>query len=483
MAQEWVEVEVPSTPAGAADELQAAASWTVGLEQSFKGLFAWLPGPAVQTGGCTERSPGHARPDKEKENSESETSVVHEHVSALLNAKGEDGARPLLLILPHAQQGQATVFWEVAAAFHGSCLRVVYAKGSDEELQSVLGQGLSDDGLVTEGTGIMILSLRGGVAKTCAFRGDVSSFEELAYFCASVLHSDYLFGAGAFLRKEGFVRFLCPDSMLEVLGDGIPKCSSEPQEPASGTCGAGMTPWGCWQQASEDADPPCAILVTRTSQAPDWFVAASRLLAPRIRSPRPSRLRVPSTCRGPAIVLTARDMRHDMRSAARLPPSVYARVYVLTRVYMLMRVSTCRFGLAGEPAVRKAIGIQDRQLDPKSPSNPSNQSYMLLFLPPPPLSDASSPAPTPVLQFRGPEDVRAAAGFLAAGLAGGGVGSRGSDGSWIALAFARVSAPALRDKLRLLAGLAPDLVPRFSPTPPVLHLPPGLRAAHPSARV
>ena len=148
-----------------------------------------------------------------------------------------------------------------------------------------------------------------------------------------------------------------------------------------------------------------------------------------------------------------------------------------------MRVSTCRFGLAGEPAVRKAIGIQDRQLDPKSPSNPSNQSYMLLFLPPPPLSDASSPAPTPVLQFRGPEDVRAAAGFLAAGLAGGGVGSRGSDGSWIALAFARVSAPALRDKLRLLAGLAPDLVPRFSPTPPVLHLPPGLRAAHPSARV
>ena len=314
MAQEWVEVEAPSTPAGAAGESQASASWIEGLEQSFKGLFAWLPGPAVQTGGCTERSPGHARPDKEKENSESETSVVHEHVSALLPAKGEDGARPLLLVLPHAQQGQATVIWEVAAAFRGSCLRIVYAKGSDEELQSALGQGLSDDGLVTEGTGIIIFSLRGGVAKTCAYRGDVSSFEELAYFCASVLHSDYLFGAGAFLRKEGFVRFLCPDSMLEVLGEGLSKCSSEPQEPAAGACGA-MTPWGCWQQASEDADPPCAILVTRTSQAPDWFVAASRLLAPRIRSPRPWPLRLPSTCLGPDMVLTARDTRHAPRHA------------------------------------------------------------------------------------------------------------------------------------------------------------------------
>ena len=132
--------------------------------------------------------------------------------------------------------------------------------------------------------------------------------------------------------------------------------------------------------------------------------------------------------------------------------------------------------------MRKALGIQDRQLDPKSPSNPSNQSYMLLFLPPPPPNDASSPAPTPVLQFRGPEDVRAVAGFLAAGLAGAEAGSRASDGSWIALAFARVSAPALRDKLRLLAGLAPALVPRFSPPPPVLHLRPDLRA-HPSTRL
>jgi len=34
------------------------------------------------------------------------------------------------------------------------------------------------------------------MAKACCYRGDPASFESLSYFCASILHSDYLFGGG-----------------------------------------------------------------------------------------------------------------------------------------------------------------------------------------------------------------------------------------------------------------------------------------------
>ena len=78
------------------------------------------------------------------------------------------------------------------------------------------------------------------------------------------------------------------------------------------------------------------------------------------------------------------------------------------------------FGLAGEPHLRHALGIQDRQLDPKSPSNPSNQNYIMLFMAAP---GGAARAGPPVLQFRGLPEVRAAAAFLAAALVGGRAGT------------------------------------------------------------
>lgn len=131
--------------------------------------------------------------------------------------------------------------------------------------------------------------------------------------------------------------------------------------------------------------------------------------------------------------------------------------------------------------MRQVLGIHDRQLDPRSPSNPSNQSYMMLFLPSPPPRASRAFSSAPVLQFRGEETVRAAAGFLASALAGAAPGSTAPDGSWIALAFDRKSASTVRDKLRLLAGaagscpcsrLSCSLPPGCSCAPPYVFGPP-----------
>ena len=208
---------------------------------------------------------------------------------------------------------------------------------------------------------MVVFSVRGGVAKSCCYRGDPACFDALSYFVASIVHTDYFDGAAAFLRPNAFVRYLSPDSILEFVG--------------------------------HTREMPCALLLQRSIKSPPWFVAASRLFSPRMR-----------------------------------------------------------FGLAAEAVVRRSLGVHDRQLDPKSPSNPSSKTYMLLFVPAKCHNDTARALP--VRQFRGQDHVESVAAFLAACLDTGTDAARPSapaDGSWVALDFAAMSAAALRDKLRLVA--------------------------------
>lgn len=296
-AAEWIEVETGA--GGGGDEPDAAGwEWAGSLEQSFTQLLTWGGWGAAGVAGAA----GRVGRDAVATEPEREPDVEHQHISRLRGAAASGW--PLLVVLPHArvEAEHEAVLLEVAAAFRGSGLRVICAQGTDEEVQGVVGEGLTDGGVVAEGVALVIFSVRHGVPKVCSYCGEPSSFEPLAYFCASVLHSDYLLGAGAFLRKEGFVRYLCPDSMLEVVGSGSSKGAALPLAHVSSTSGTGLAPWECWAHEAEQADPPCVILVTRTNQAPEWFVALSRIFAPRIRSsPTPALLQpVPVHARAPA---------------------------------------------------------------------------------------------------------------------------------------------------------------------------------------
>ena len=82
----------------------------------------------------------------------------------------------------------------------------------------------------------------------------------------------------------------------------------------------------------------------------------------------------------------------------------------------------CKFGLVCEAALRRCMHVSDKAIDPRSPSNPSNQSYILLFLLPSlewqkkvgipgAMSSALSSDPKAV-QFRGSLDLQAVCGFL-----------------------------------------------------------------------
>mmetsp|Transcript_10411 Transcript_10411/g.34741 ORF Transcript_10411/g.34741 Transcript_10411/m.34741 type:complete len:645 (-) Transcript_10411:999-2933(-) len=108
---------------------------------------------------------------------------------------------------------------------------------------------------------------------------------------------------------------------------------------------------------------PCLLLVTTSLEPPDWFSNVSRIFHPR-----------------------------------------------------------CKFGLVCEAVLRRCMHVSDKAIDPRSPSNPSNQSYILLFLLPSlewqkkvgipgAISSALSSDPKAV-QFRGSSDVQAVCGFL-----------------------------------------------------------------------
>jgi len=324
-AAEWIEVE---TGAGGADDETAGTppqhapavgwEWAGSLEQSFTQLLAWGGWGAAGVAGA---GAGAGR-DADATEPKREPDVEHQHVSRLRGAAASGW--PLLVALPHARAHaeHEAVLLEVAAAFRGSGLRVICAQGTDEEVQGAVGEGLPDGGLVAEGAALVIFSFRHGIPKVCSYCGEPSSFEALAYFCASVLHSDHLLGAGAFLRKEGFVRYLCPDSMLEVVGSGSSKGAVLPLAHVS-TGSTGMSPWECWARAAAEADPPCVILVTRTTLPPEWFVQVSRIFAPRIRSsPAPGLLHaVPVHVRAPASTLAEGWQESAEKHQAKMPSS------------------------------------------------------------------------------------------------------------------------------------------------------------------
>ena len=361
----------------------ATDGWAGGLESSVKGLLSWFAPPAAGPSEAPGASDAAGQPELEhlRPEHEPEAALPRENVSALQDSDLDQG--PLLLLLPEASSGACEALMvEVCAALRG-CMRGVCVSGAREDAEHVVSRGMAEVGTVSD---IVVFSVRNGVAKTCCYRSDPASFESLSYFCASILHSNYLFGGGAFLRPTGFVRYVCAHSMQELLGSGAKNGASNLHGACStldgelGACRA----HDAWQR---DSAPPCAILATRSNTAPEWFVSASRLFAPRIR-----------------------------------------------------------FGLAAEPVVRRAMGIQDRQLDPRSPSNPSNESYILLFLPGP----GGDKRQEGVVQYRGEGSLRPVAAFLAASLLAR-KPTKAPDGSWVGLIFGRAPAADLRDKLRLMA--------------------------------
>ena len=106
--------------------------------------------------------------------------------------------------------------------------------------------------------------------------------------------------------------------------------------------------------------------------------------------------------------------------------------------------------------MRRSLGIQDRQLDARSPSNPSNQTYILLFLP----CIGGSSRPQDALQYRGENALKPVAEFLAACLHASQAAppyqpKAPPDGSWVAVAVTRLTALQLRTNLRHLAVSPP----------------------------
>uniref|UniRef100_A0A7S0EZD2 Rab-GAP TBC domain-containing protein n=1 Tax=Hanusia phi TaxID=3032 RepID=A0A7S0EZD2_9CRYP len=112
------------------------------------------------------------------------------------------------------------------------------------------------------------------------------------------------------------------------------------------------------------SEGPCLLLVTNSIEPPDWFANVSRIFHP-----------------------------------------------------------CCKFGFVCESILRRCVHISDKAIDPRSPSNPSNQSYILLFLVPSEqwlnrngiekgASSAARSSDPHAIQFRGSSDVEAVCGFL-----------------------------------------------------------------------
>jgi len=275
----------------------ADTGWTDGLLQ---GLFGWLPGmsnsvplpgaydasnisPLQGSFDATAVASGRGGTDTRAKD-HVKFSLTREPIRKL-QCQEFMASGPLLLLLPAADAACEAAVVECAASFRG-CLRGVCLEGTREEAERLMECATAEAGPVSS---IVVFSRHGDSteAKVCCYRGE-ANFDSLSYFCASVLHADHLLGAGAFLRPAGFVRYLCPDSILEVVGNGgsLRKEPSPLSTHTSSPLVVRSSALKCYQHATLDANPPVAILVTRSATAPeiDWFRAASRIFAPRIRS-------------------------------------------------------------------------------------------------------------------------------------------------------------------------------------------------------
>ena len=352
------------------------SSWADGLQRSFQGLLAWLPVGASPHGG---QSLATLREE------EAEQCLERMPVELLCGeATRASDLGPLLLVLPDAVAECEATALAVTEVFRHSGVRGVMLHGSRLEAERWLSGGLADSGAVSD---VVVFAVRSGESKTCCYCGDAASWESLSFFVASIMHADYFIGAAAFLRPTAFVRLLCPDSLPEVVGAracrGKDDGSGRPPQSLSPRC----RDYCNW---ARDAEPACAILVSRSSTPAGWFVEVSRIFSPRLR-----------------------------------------------------------FGLASDSSIRKTLGIRESQLNPKSPSNPSNQNYLLLFLP---QSSSASPQAS-VVQYRGEAKAQDVASFLAACLRSpGSIPKSPANGAWVALAFrGGPSAAQVRERLRLLA--------------------------------
>ena len=267
---------VPGTESAAAsseDRPEPPVDWANSFVSS---VLWWLPGigaPSSDTASSCDAAVTVQEP-------EPETCLEPEPVAVLL---GQADIGPLLVVLPETPGECGKKVLAVLAVFRGSGLRGVEIEGERLEAEHALARGLASPGSVSN---IVVFSVRDNAAKTCCYRGDDSDFASLSYFVASVMHTDYLLGAAPFLRSHAFVRFLCADSILEVVGPGVSKADGADANVSSARPPTALSPaCRCYHAWMLDPEPPCAILVTRSATAPSWFVAASRLFAPRLRSP------------------------------------------------------------------------------------------------------------------------------------------------------------------------------------------------------